>query len=229
MVNDFVIPNKNEQTAEQHRGRHFQIFYEVDQGVYLIKDLGVGYGVFVRQEHPIQLKDNMLINVGEAYIVVNIIYGCLIQQDQDLQQHFKDAYSRQGAHQQLHLPEDLDVHADDNTYKLKLKIFGGPSAGEIYYYKEDFDGQTIVIGRTPECNIRINDKLLSKSQASVSFSPEQSSWILTDGLNGKPSTNGTWLYLNENFEMHPGMIFKANQTIFHVDLSSAQMTSRHEQ
>jgi len=23
VVNDFVIPNKNEQTAEQHRGRHF--------------------------------------------------------------------------------------------------------------------------------------------------------------------------------------------------------------
>ena len=40
---------------------------------YLIKDLGVGYGVFVRQENPISLKDNMLINVGEAYIVVNII------------------------------------------------------------------------------------------------------------------------------------------------------------
>lgn len=25
VVNDFIIPNKNEQTAEQHRGRHFQI------------------------------------------------------------------------------------------------------------------------------------------------------------------------------------------------------------
>ena len=27
---------------------------------------------------------------------------------------------------------------------------------------------------------------------------------------GKPSTNGTWLYLNEDFEMHSGMVFKAN-------------------
>jgi len=33
-------------------------------------------------------------------------------------------------------------------------------------------GKRIVIGRTPECDIRINDKLLSKSQASISFSPE---------------------------------------------------------
>ena len=71
-MNDFVIPNKNEQTAEQHRGRHFQIMYDIDSNDYLIKDLGVGYGVFVRQEAPIVLKDNMLINMGESYIVTNI-------------------------------------------------------------------------------------------------------------------------------------------------------------
>ena len=52
--------------------------------MYLIKDLGVGYGVFVRQEHPIMLKDNMLINVGEAYIVVNLISGSLMANCQDL-------------------------------------------------------------------------------------------------------------------------------------------------
>ena len=94
-MNDFVIPNKNEQTAEQHRGRHFQIMYDVSASAFLIKDLGVGYGAFVRQEHPIVsifvpfnwlvflciqiLKDNMLINVGEAYIVVNILSGSLIE------------------------------------------------------------------------------------------------------------------------------------------------------
>lgn len=55
VVNDFVIPNKNknEQTIEQHRGQHFQIRYDVTMGSYMIKDLGVGYGVFVRQEQPI--------------------------------------------------------------------------------------------------------------------------------------------------------------------------------
>jgi len=67
-----------------------------------------------------------------------------------------------------------------------------------------------VIGRTPECDIRINDKLLSKNQASISFQEQQSiqqdgaaeatsAWVLSDGYNGKGSTNGTWLYLNEDF------------------------------
>lgn len=48
VVNDFVIPNKNPQTAEQHRGRHFQIQFDLNSYNYFIKDLGVGYGVFVR-------------------------------------------------------------------------------------------------------------------------------------------------------------------------------------
>ena len=37
-----------------------------------------------------------------------------------------------------------------------------------------------------------------------------------DGYHDKPSTNGTWLYLNEDFEIYDGMVFKANQTIFNV-------------
>lgn len=77
-----------------------------------------------------------------------------------------------GQQQQMHIPEDLDVNAEDSSVKLKLKIFGGPSAGEIYYYKQDFTGKKIIIGRTPDCDIRINDKLLSKNQASIAFSPE---------------------------------------------------------
>ena len=111
---------------------------------------------------------------------------------------------------------------DEDSFRLKLKIFGGPSAGEIYFYKPELNKQ-IVIGRTPDCEIRINDKLLSKNQAVIQLSDQtDGQWILSDGHNGKSSTNGTWLYLNENFQMHPGMIFKANQTIFHVDFVSPE-------
>ena len=170
----------------------------------------------------------MLINVGEAYIVVNIISGSLMAQDQDMQAHVAAQSVNNGAAsaQQMHIPPDLNIHEDDPSFKLKLKIFGGPSAGEIYYHKQDFTGKKIVIGRTPECDIRINDKLLSKNQATISYSPQDQSWILTDGINGKNSTNGTWLYLNENFKMHTGMIFKANQTIFQVELKSGRLSAR---
>jgi predicted component of type VI protein secretion system len=82
-----------------------------------------------------------------------------------------------------------------------------------------------VIGRTPDCDIRINDKLLSKNQACITFLPDQTSWWLIDGFNNKKSTNGTWLYLNEDFKMHNGMIFKANQTIFSVELKETSKLS----
>jgi len=65
VVNDFVIPNKNPQTAEQHRGRHFQIQFDLNSYNYFIKDLGVGYGVFVRQEEPI-VSDHQALSVVTA-------------------------------------------------------------------------------------------------------------------------------------------------------------------
>lgn len=79
------------------------------------------------------LKDNMLVNVGEAYIVVNL------------------------------LPEGIDEEELHHT--LRLKIFGGANNGEIYEYhvgQMQEGARDIFIGRTPDCDIKINDKLLSK-------------------------------------------------------------------
>ena len=44
-------------------------------------------------------------------------------------------------------------------------MFGGPNNGEIYEFNtnEMKNGdKEILIGRTPECDVKINDKLLSK-------------------------------------------------------------------
>ena len=80
------------------------------------------------------LKDNMLVNVGEAYIVVNL------------------------------LPEGAEEHG--RSYDtLKLKMFGGPGNGDVYQFSaSEMRGgsREILIGRTPDCDVKINDKLLSK-------------------------------------------------------------------
>lgn len=41
---------------------------------FLIKDLGVGFGVFTESVGSVMLKDNLLINIGESYIVTNLVY-----------------------------------------------------------------------------------------------------------------------------------------------------------
>jgi hypothetical protein len=47
-------------------------------------------------------------------------------------------------------------------------------------------------------------------QATIYFNVETRDWVLQDGYMGKASTNGTWLYLNEEIQIKPGMLFKSN-------------------
>jgi len=49
-----------------------QIEFNLERG-YMIKDLGIGFGAFVRLDRPLELKDNHLINMGESFIIVNLI------------------------------------------------------------------------------------------------------------------------------------------------------------
>lgn len=44
--------------------------------------------------------------------------------------------------------------------KLRLKLFGGPSTGEVFYFKPDTDH--IKIGRANKCEVAIDDPVLSK-------------------------------------------------------------------
>ena len=69
-----------------------------------------------------------------------------------------------------------------------------------------------MIGRSPNCDIRIDDQLISKMQSSIKY--EEGNWVLEDGRDGKESTNGTWYYLNQEQVIQDGMIFKQNQTFF---------------
>ena len=72
IVNDFIIPVCKKEDKERHKGRQFQIRYDGTYDGYFIKDLQIGYGVFTETVGPVPLKDNMLINMGESYIVTNI-------------------------------------------------------------------------------------------------------------------------------------------------------------
>lgn len=72
VVNDFIIPACKKEDKEKHAGRQFQIRYDKHAETYFIKDLQIGYGVFTETVGPVPLKDNLLINMGESYIVTNL-------------------------------------------------------------------------------------------------------------------------------------------------------------
>ena len=72
IVNDFIIPACKKEDREKHAGRQFQIRFDTHGDCFLIKDLQIGYGVFTETVGPVPLKDNLLINMGESYIVTNL-------------------------------------------------------------------------------------------------------------------------------------------------------------
>lgn len=45
-------------------------------------------------------------------------------------------------------------------------------------------------------------------------------WKITDGDGEKASTNGTWLFADNFFEVFDGMNFKVGETLFKARLSS---------
>ena len=76
---------------------------------------------------PLTLKDNILLNMGESFVVVNLV------------------------------KEGGETAAPS---RLRFVIFGGPSTGEIFYFTEK--ETKITLGRDEDCEVFIEDGLLSK-------------------------------------------------------------------
>lgn len=52
---------------------------------------------------------------------------------------------------------------DKSGPRLKLKLYGGPCPGEVFYFSaSDYYETYIKIGRLPFCDVQIEDILLSK-------------------------------------------------------------------
>lgn len=98
-----------------------------------------------------------------------------------------------------------------------MKVYDGPRAGETFTIKPDRN--SIYFGRHNTCEIQIEDALLSKFQATLQYKKKEG-WVIADGNleNKTHSTNGTWLYLADDYRITQGMIFKANSTLFEVTL-----------
>lgn len=100
------------------RGRHFQIEFKLEKSTYYIKDLGIGYGTFIRLDYTLviitlikALRDNFLINIGETFMVVNIIEKI------DDMSHVSQ-------------PQNVSSILSSKLMHLKLKVFGVANNGE---------------------------------------------------------------------------------------------------
>ena len=73
VVNDYVVPLPSAEDCDSHRGSHFLIHFNTDARSYWLRDLGKSFGVFLRLDYALALTDNMMINAGASFVVVNIL------------------------------------------------------------------------------------------------------------------------------------------------------------
>ena len=180
---DYSLLPKNREYDEKYIGIHFQIRYDEINYKYYLKDLGSGYGTFIKLTDSIKIKNNLLINVGDTFIV--FIFN-----------------------------ED-----EKNNNIIVLKIFTGKEENKIYEFNSK-EKSNITIGRDISNEVQIEDRMLSRKHCHIYFKKDEGEWYIKDGdLEGKKSTNDTWLYSLEDTLIYDQMIFKTNHNMFKCVLS----------
>jgi len=90
--------------------------------------------------------------------------------------------------------------------------------------------QSFMIGRSNNCDIKLNDSTISRVQCRVIFSQDR--WIMLDGTDGKSSVNGTWLSVCKRdrkvreeslpFPVTNGMQVKISEAVLQVTWPGSQ-------
>ena len=73
-----------------------------------------------------------------------------------------------------------------------------------------------MVGRGVKCNLEIKDEGLSRVQCRIDFINDI--WSIRDGDGEKGSTNGTWLFADRMTLLKEGVIVKAGQAVFQVNM-----------
>ena len=181
--NDIINTN-----SDIHYGVQFRIKFDIDEYCYYIKDCsyGRGYGTFMKVINGMKIRDNMLINIGNNYLVIT--FGV---DDSE--------------------PEENNT-IDENQKILSIKVFGGDLVNYSYAFNAN-QVNKILIGKDEKCNVVLIDELLDDVHCMIEFKNNKG-WILYDGYENKNSENGTWVSLAEDTQIYDGMLIQSNQNIY---------------
>lgn len=188
-----MIRPKEENYDERFIGKHFQIRFNPEDMIYYLKDLGHGFGTFIKINNWTLIKNNLLLNVGENYVVFTL-----------------------GIEDDLLMSESY-ANKNPKEYEnmLNIKIFSGNIKHGVLSFVPSKSPFTL--GRSPDCEILIDDSMLSRIHSTIEF--RDGDWYINDGNaldrdNVKKSTNGTWIYAFEEIPIEDKMTFKANHNLF---------------
>ena len=184
-------------SSDIHYGVQFRIKFNINDNCYYIKDCsyGNGYGTFMKVVNGMKIKDSMLINIGNKYIVIT--FGV---DDNE--------------------PEENNTIDNENQKILSIKVFGGELVNYSYVFNAN-QMSKILIGKDEKCNVVLNDEILDNIHCTIEFK-DNMGWILSDGFDNQKSENGTWVGLSEETKIFEGMLIQSNQNIYLCHLIQEQ-------
>jgi hypothetical protein len=103
--------------------------------------------------------------------------------------------------------------ADEKT--LKIEFLDGIKEGQDMTF---VNAPEITLGRGDNCTIPLKDEGVSRIQCRITRQNDE--WFIEDGDGSKKSTNGTWSLVQSHCEVHDGMMFKVNNTVFRITFVS---------
>ena len=200
---DIILqPVDNEILDDKYFGRHFQIKFNPDDLKYYLKDLGHGFGTFIKILDWIEIKNNNLINIGDNYLVFSI------------------GLENGNAINENYIIKNNNI---ENGSILNVKIFSSNSKIKSLVFTPS--DSPFTIGRKQENAIFIEDNMLSRIHSTIKYKNKK--WYIRDGyiINNnnnneevKKSTNGTWIYAFEDTIIKDKMTFKASHYLFDCNL-----------
>ena len=190
LLNDFIFPIEDkEDNYSLYELPNFAIFYNVEDGNYYIKDFNTGVGALMKIK-KYKMEGNTLINIGGNYLVV------YIENNKITIKIFNNSIL------------ESTNKKEQNTITCDLREFEVDQSRNF----------VLNIGRNQNCNIIIEDMMLSKIQCRIEYNINDKCFYLYDGDGKKESTNGTWVFILNPTKITNNFMFKAEHTLFVANL-----------
>ena len=167
----------------QHLFYYIYSFFKEPYALWL-SDLGSICGTYLRVSHdvPTEIRRGMVFLIGSDIIIDVEEVVCFplpslpSEGSEDaLMQTLKEA-----AQPSVRVTIGKIPDSEDSTVHKHSQVF-----------LAERPTQTFLIGRSNTCDLKLNDSTISRTQCRIVYAGER--WMLLDGLEAKPSVNGTWL------------------------------------
>jgi FHA domain len=186
----------------------------------MLIDLGSMCGTFIKVSNtdPIELKQGFVFLVGNDINIeiYKIVTDSLFNNDSDF---VLDEYS--------HTIQDSSFNGPYIIIKISKTFNDTEATMHTSSWRIFADGKSKVftIGRSQLCHINLTENTISRIQCRVLYN--KGKWVLLDGIENKPTVNGTWLSIHkkntlirQNSEPYPlkkGSQIKVSETVLQID------------